>query len=156
MPDDRIELWGVYHLAQLAGMDITNIHAAKAAFGPAETGIDVVFDLAGQRSGAQHTIFHFDEGQVPGKRGSPAHATEEATARAQQTPFGMRIAPDYRSALARRINEKIALEWRYDLADCFREPQSLGWRGIDDYRAAHGERRGFEPSVPSIVGVVQI
>jgi hypothetical protein len=31
-------------------------------FGPVERGIDVVFEFNGQRLGAQHTIFHFDEG----------------------------------------------------------------------------------------------
>src|SRR5260370_1107600 len=114
MPDERIELWGVYHVAQLTGMGIANIRGAKAAAHDGETGIDLAFDLAGRPFGAQHTIFHFDEGQIPGQRGSPARATEEATARAQQTAFGMWIAPDYRPALARRINEKIALASKYD------------------------------------------
>lgn len=114
MPDDNAELWGVQHLAQLTGMDITKIRGAKSEFGPDETGIDVVFDITGRRFGAQHTVFHFDEGQVPGKRGSPARAAEEAAARATQTAFGMWANPDYRPALARRINEKIALASRYD------------------------------------------
>ena len=40
--------------------------------------------------------------------------TGGTTARAQQTPFGMWVDPDYRPALARRINEKIALAPKYD------------------------------------------
>jgi hypothetical protein len=114
MPDNNVEFWGVQHLALLTGMSITDIRDAKSEFGPDETGIDVVFDLSGRRFGAQHTVFHFDEGQVPGKRGSSARAEEEATARATQTAFGTWANPDYRPALARRINQKIALASRYD------------------------------------------
>lgn len=98
----------------LTGLGITNIRDAKSEFGPCETGIDVVFNMAGRRFGAQHTVYHFDEGQVPGKRGSPARAEEEATARATQTAFGIWASPDYRPALARRINEKIERASRYD------------------------------------------
>lgn len=114
MSDDNVELWGIQHLARLTGLGIANIRGAKSEFGPGETGIDVVFDLAGRRLGAQHTVFHFDEGQTPGKRGSSARAAEEAAARATQTAFGMWANPDYRPALARRIHEKIALASRYD------------------------------------------
>jgi hypothetical protein len=121
MPDNNAELWGVQHLISLTGMSITNIRGAKSEFGPVETGIDVVFDMAGQRFGAQHTVFHFDEGQVPGKRGSPARAEEETAARATQTAFGMWANPDYRPALARRINEKIALASRYPASDLVAE-----------------------------------
>ena len=113
MPDDSVELWGIHHLAQLTGMGVANIRGAKSEFGPGETGIDVVFDLAGRRFGAQHTVFHFDEGQTPGKRGSSARAAEEAAARATQTAFGMWASPDYRPALAQRINEKTTLASRY-------------------------------------------
>jgi hypothetical protein len=52
----------------LTGLGITNIRDAKSEFGPCETGIDVVFNMAGRRFGAQHTVYHFDEGQVPGKK----------------------------------------------------------------------------------------
>jgi hypothetical protein len=102
-------------------MSITNIRGAKSEFGTVETGIDVVFDMAGQRCGAQHTVFHFDEGQVPGKRGSSARAEEETAARATQTTFAMWANPDYRPALARRINEKIALASRYPTSDLVAE-----------------------------------
>ena len=114
MPDNKVELWGLRHLVLLTGMSVTNIRDAKSEFGADETGIDVVFDMSGQRFGAQHTVFHFDEGQLPSKRGSTARATEEAVARATQTAFGMWANPDYRPALAYRINEKIALASRYD------------------------------------------
>lgn len=114
MPDYQSELWGVCHLVQLAAMSVTNVRSAKAEFGLDERGIDVVFDFDGRRFGAQHTVFHFDEGRVPGKRGSPTRAMEEATARAHQAPFGMWVAPDDRLALAHRINEKIALAQHYD------------------------------------------
>jgi hypothetical protein len=84
-------------------MRITNVRGAKSEFGPDEKGIDVVFDLTGRRFGApQHTVFHFDEGQAPGRRGSPARAMEEAAAPAKQIAFGMWANPDYRPALARR------------------------------------------------------
>jgi hypothetical protein len=84
MPDDNAELWGVQHLAQLTGMRITNVRGAKSEFGPDEKGIDVVFDLTGRRFGAQHTVFHFDEGQAPGKRGSPG-ARDGGSGRACKT-----------------------------------------------------------------------
>jgi len=121
MPNDNAELWGARHLAQLTGMCITNNRGAKSEFDPDETGIDVVFDLTGRRFGAQRTIFHFDEGQMPGKRGSTARATEEAAALAKQTAFGMWTNPDYRPALARRINEKIALATRCATRDLVAE-----------------------------------
>jgi hypothetical protein len=89
MPDLAAELWAVQHLAALCGMNVTNIRDAKTALGSVERGLDVVFDLDGRRIGAQHTIFHADEGQAPGKRGSLARAKEEATARATQAPFGV-------------------------------------------------------------------
>lgn len=114
MPDYNVELWGVQHLAQLTGSGITNIRDAKSELGAGETGIDIIFDLAGRRFGAQHTVFHFDEGQVPGRRGSQARAAEEAAARATQTAFGMWANPDYKPALAQRFNEKIARASRYD------------------------------------------
>jgi hypothetical protein len=121
MPDNKAELWGVRHLVLLAGLNVANIRGAKSEFGPDEKGIDVLFDLAGRRFGTQHTVFHFDEGQVPGKRGSAARAAEESMARATQTAFGMWANPDYRPALARRIHEKIALAARYDTRDLVAE-----------------------------------
>jgi hypothetical protein len=114
MPDIAAEYWGVEHVASLTGMNIANIRDAKSEFGPIERGIDVVFDFNGQRLGAQHTIFHFDEGQMPGKRGSLARSEEEATARATQTALGMWASPDYRPALRLRVAEKIAIAARHD------------------------------------------
>jgi hypothetical protein len=114
MPDILAEIWGIQHLAWLATMNIANIRDAKSEFGLVERGIDVVFEFNGKRLGAQHTIFHFDEGQVPGKRGSPARSEEEATARATQTAFGMYASPDYLPALKLRVDEKIAIAARHD------------------------------------------
>lgn len=84
MPDIAAELWRIQHVASSTGMNITNIRDAKSEFGPEEMGIDVVFDLDGRRLGAQHTIFHFDEGQH-GKRGSLARA-EKNLRRAPHRP----------------------------------------------------------------------
>ena len=100
MPDLAAELWAVQHLASLCSMNITNVRDAKTALGPVERGLDVVFDLDDRRVGAQHTIFHADEGQASGKRGSLARAKEEATARTTQAPFGVWGVADYRPALA--------------------------------------------------------
>ena len=69
MKDLAAELWAVQHLTALSGMNVTNIRDAKTALGPVERGLDVVFDLDGRRVRAQHTIFHADEGQAPGKLG---------------------------------------------------------------------------------------
>jgi hypothetical protein len=109
MPNRAAELGAVQHLASLCAFNITNIRDAKAALGPLERGLDVVFDLDGRRIGAQHTIFHADEGQTAGKRGSLARAKEEATARATQAPFCVGGIADYRPALARRLQEKCAI-----------------------------------------------
>jgi hypothetical protein len=117
MPDLAAELWAVQHLAALCGMNVTNIRDAKTALGSVERGLDVVFDLDGRRIGAQHTIFHADEGQAPGKRGSLARAKEEATARATQAPFGVWGVADYRPALALRLQEKCAIAARHDTRD---------------------------------------
>jgi hypothetical protein len=114
MPDIRIELHGLQHAASLAGFNITNIRAAQPEIGPEERGIDVLFDLDGRRLGAQHTIFHSDEGHTPGKRGSPARAKEESMARVTQAPFGMWGVFDYRPALRLRIAEKIAIAARHN------------------------------------------
>jgi hypothetical protein len=105
MPDIRIELYGFQRAASLAGFNITNIRVAQPEIGSEERGIDVLFDLDGRRLGAQHTIFHSDEGHTPGKRGSPARAREEATARVTQAPFGMWGLFDYRPALRLRSRE---------------------------------------------------
>jgi hypothetical protein len=114
MPDIAVELFGVRQLGDLTGMNITNIRDAKSEFGPGEKGIDVVFDFDGRRLGAQHTAFHFDDGQTPGKRGSLVRAKEEAAARATQAPFGMWGNPDYRPALKFRIDEKIDIAAGHD------------------------------------------
>jgi hypothetical protein len=114
MPDITIELYGLRDAVSLAGFNITNIRPAKPEIGSVERGIDVLFDLDGRRLGAQHTIFHSDEGHTPGKRGSAARAREEATARVTQAPFGMWGVFDYRLALWRRVDEKIAIAARHD------------------------------------------
>ena len=112
MPDLAAELWAVQHLSALCGMNVTNIRDAKTALGPVERGLAVVFDLDGWRVGAQHTIFHPDEGQAPGKRGSLARAKEEATARATQVPFGVwgvcRLSPCARASPSRRMHHRCA------------------------------------------------
>jgi hypothetical protein len=114
MPDITIELYGLRNAASLAGFNITNIRPAKPEIGVIERGIDVLFDLDGRRLGAQHTIFHSDEGHTPGKRGSAARAREEATALVTQAPFGMWGVFDYRPALRLRVNEKIAIAAGHD------------------------------------------
>ena len=105
MPDLIIELQGLRDAVSLTGFNITNIRPAKPELGLVERGVDVLFDLDGRRLGAQHTIFHSDEGHTPGKRGSPARAREEATARVTQAPFGMWGLFDYRPALRLRSRE---------------------------------------------------
>jgi hypothetical protein len=117
MPDLAAELWAVQHLAALCRMNVANIRDAKSALGSVERGLDVVFDVDGRRVGVQHTIFHADEGQAPVKRGSPARAKEEATARATQAPFGVWGVADYRPALALRLQEKCAIAARHDTRD---------------------------------------
>jgi hypothetical protein len=114
MPDANIELFGLRDAASLTGFNVTNIRTAQPELGPAERGIDVLFDLDGRRLGAQHTVYHSDEGYTPGKRGSLARAKEEATAGATQAPFGMWGVFDYRAALWRRVAEKIAIARRHD------------------------------------------
>src|SRR5208282_1184722 len=114
MPDIRIELYGLQHAASLAGFNIMNIRAAQPELGPEERGIDVLFDLDGRRLGAQHTIYHSDEGHALGKRGLAARAREEATARVTQAPFGMWGVFDYRPALRLRIQEKIEIAARHN------------------------------------------
>ena len=121
MPDIRIELYGLQDAASLAGLNITNIRAAQPEVGRDERGIDALFDLDGRRLGAQHTIFHSDEGHTPGKRGSAARAREEATARVTQAPFGMWGVFDYRPALRLRIDEKIAIAARHNNDDVVAE-----------------------------------
>jgi hypothetical protein len=114
VPDICIELYGLQDAAALAGFNISDIRAAKPEIGPEERGIDVLFDLNGLRLGAQHTVFHSDEGYIPGKRGSSARANEEAATRATQAPFGMWGVFDYRPALRLRVDEKIAIAARHD------------------------------------------
>lgn len=121
MPDPATELGAVRLLAALSGMNITNIRDAKSVLGPIEQGLDVVCDLDGRRIGVQHTIFHADEGRDAGKRGSPARAAEEATARATQAPFAVWGVLDYRPALLLRLREKCAIAARYPASDMISE-----------------------------------
>jgi hypothetical protein len=48
MPDIAAELWSIQDIAFLSQMNITNIRDARSVW-PTENGIDVVFDLDGQR-----------------------------------------------------------------------------------------------------------
>jgi hypothetical protein len=121
MPDLAAELYAIQHLAALSAMNITNIRDATSALGPGERGLDVVFDLDGRRIGAQHTIYHGDEGHTPGKRGSHIRASEEATAKRTQAPFGVWGVADYRPALTLRIEEKCAISSRHDNRDVVAE-----------------------------------
>lgn len=114
MPDLAAELYAVQHLSHLCTISITNIRDAKAAFGPTERGLDVICELNSRTIGVQHTIFHSDEGQTAGKRGSLARAREETVARSTQRPFGVWGVADYRPALALRLQEKCALAARYN------------------------------------------
>jgi hypothetical protein len=114
MPDLELELEAARDVASLTGFKIRNIRLAYPELGPAESGLDVLFDLDGRRMGVQHTTFHSDEGQTPGKRGSPTRATEERIARATQRPFGLFGKFDYRPALRLRIDEKIAKAAQYN------------------------------------------
>lgn len=109
MPDLELELAAVRDVAYLTGFNITNIRP-----GPDARGIDVLFDLDGSCFGVQHTIFHSDEGHIPGKRGSPTRAKEEGIARATKVPFGLFGKFDYRPALRLRIDEKIAKATEHD------------------------------------------
>lgn len=136
MPDLAIELYAVEHLAALAGMNITNVVDARSALGPTERGLDVVFDLGGRRIGAQHTIYHGDEGHNAGKRGSLSRASEEATARQTQAPFGMWGVADYRSALALRLQEKCAIAARHDNSDVVAESWLVVSAGLPRWGAA--------------------
>ncbi len=118
MPDLAAELWAVQHLAALCGMNVTNIRDAKTALGPIERGLDVVFDLDGRRIGAQHTIFHADEGQAPGRRRSLARAKESSGAgdTGAVRPLGC-CRP--RPALSLRLREKCAIAARHDTRDAW-------------------------------------
>jgi hypothetical protein len=55
-----------FGLFSISPLCVTNIRDAKTALDPVERGLDVVFDPDGRRVGAHHTIFHADEGQIPG------------------------------------------------------------------------------------------
>ena len=63
MPDVALELAAVNELASLTGWNITNVR-----LGPDERGLDVLFEVEGRRAGAQHTTFHWDDGDIPGMR----------------------------------------------------------------------------------------
>src|SRR5215467_2695275 len=101
MPDRALEHTALYELASLTGWDITNVRP-----GPDEHGIDVLFEIEGRRAGAQHTTFHWDEGDTPGMRGSQARATEERASRSMML-CPMWVNPDYRPALRRCVDKKI-------------------------------------------------
>jgi hypothetical protein len=101
MPDVALELAAVNELASLTGFDITNVRP-----GPDERGIDVLFEIEGRRVGAQHTTFHWDEGDIPSKRGSQAREAEERASR-NKTLYPTWVKPDYRPALRRCVDKKI-------------------------------------------------
>ena len=63
MPDYKLELCAVQEIASLTGLNMTRIRP-----GPDARGIDVLFDYDGRLVGAQHTTFHWDEGDIPGMR----------------------------------------------------------------------------------------
>jgi hypothetical protein len=112
MPDFALELAAVHELASLTGFNITNVRR-----GPDERGIDVLFEIDGRRVGAQHTTFHWDEGDSPGVRGSPARAKEEIARKATTTAFGMFAKGDYRPALWLRVDDKIGKAALHDNRD---------------------------------------
>ncbi len=116
MPNIPEEVACVTTLGSLLGIAMANVQDAPSVFGPTERGIDVVFDLEGRRIGAQHTVFHFDEG-TPGQRGSQARATEERAARQTTGATAMWIDPNWQRALVYRINEKIDIADRHDNRD---------------------------------------
>ena len=111
MPDFALELAAVQELASLTGFNITNVR-----HGPDERGIDVLFEIDGRPVGAQHTTFHWDEGDNSGVRGSSAREKEEI-ARKATTAFGMFAKADYRPALRLRIGDKIAKAAAHDNRD---------------------------------------
>jgi hypothetical protein len=136
MSNTALELWSVQHLASLTGMNITNIRDAKSEFGPTERGVDVVFEFDGHRCGAQQTTFHYDEGRMPGKRGSLARADEMAVARTAQAPYLMWISPTFSGALEHRINEKIAIASLYDNSEVIRETWLVISASLNSWGAA--------------------
>jgi hypothetical protein len=111
MPDFALELAAVHELASLTGFNITNVRP-----GPDKRGIDVLFEMDGRHVGAQHTTFHWDEGDNSGVRGSPARAKEERISR-NGTTYGMSVKADYRPALRRRVAEKIEKVAAHDNRD---------------------------------------
>jgi hypothetical protein len=110
MPDLALELRAICDVVSLTGFPITNIRPAYPELGSSERGLDVLFDLNGQRVGAQHTTFHSDEGHTRA-RGS---LTRARIARTTQMPFGLWGKFDYRPALRLRIDEKIAKAAEYN------------------------------------------
>jgi len=113
MPDLIIELQGLRDAASLTRFNITKIRPALPEIG--ERGVDVLFELDGRRLGAQHTIFHSDEGHTPSKRGSALRGKEKkSTSWVTQQPPGMFGKFDYRPALLLRVEEKIAKAARHD------------------------------------------
>jgi len=115
MPDVALELAAVNELASLTGFDITNVR-----LGPDERGIDVLFEIEGCRVGAQHTTFHWDEGDIPGMRGSRARAAEERASRSMML-CPTWVKPDYRPALRRCVDKKIENAAAHDNRDLISE-----------------------------------
>ena len=115
MPDVALELAAVNELASLTGWNITNVRP-----GPDEHGIDVLFEIEGRRAGAQHTTFHWDEGDIPGMRGSRARAAEERASRSTML-CPTWVKPDYRPALRRCVDKKIEKAAAHDNRDLISE-----------------------------------
>lgn len=136
MPDPPTELYAIRFLAKLSALKMTNIRDAKSAFGLRERGLDVVFNLDGRRIGAQHTIYHGDEGQTPGKRGSHVRASEEAIAGRSPSAFSIWTVADFLPALTLRIQEKCAIAVCHDNGDVVDESWLVVSAGLPRLGAA--------------------
>jgi hypothetical protein len=78
-----------------------------------ETGVDVQFLLGTRKIGVQATVYHADEGQEPGQRGSPLRSEEMAKAREAMTRDGLKCyghwaTASYGPPLQRRVQDKIS------------------------------------------------
>jgi hypothetical protein len=111
MPDLALELASIRELTALTGFNISNVR-----HGPDKRGIDVLFEIDSRPISAQHTTFHWDEGDSAGVRGSPARSKEEI-ARKGGTPYGMFVKAEYRRALRVRIEDKIDKAAAHDNRD---------------------------------------